>query len=155
MAAGHSLHVQTQRRGFGEGSQLVVDGVTGRRQANRSLATTPFGGALTSGMLAGEAVVPQADGVKVNGVGRARSKHHQGRPWTSMQESTCRWNARACALSMRPARLCGRQGCKRAWIADCVVRRARLRSGRVGLQTGPLSQWLSAELKLAGLAVEL
>ncbi len=78
------------------------------------------------------------------------------RPWSIMQESTCHWNARACAWSTRAARSSGRP----KWPAN---RRPLigwfgtlgLGLARVGLEVGTLSQWLYAAMKQAGLAVEL
>jgi hypothetical protein len=76
----------------------------------------------------------------------------EGRLWTTMRESTCHWNVR-CRCDRQDC--AAGQGCKRAWSADCVVRRARLRSGAGRAEAGSLSQWLHAGLKQAGLAVDL
>src|SRR5712664_316609 len=47
--------------------------------------------------------------VSTNGVGLSPAPSIiEGRPWTIMQESTCHWNARAFALSMRAGRSFGR-----------------------------------------------
>ena len=50
----------------------------------------------------------------------------------------------------------GRQGRERAGGADRLVRvRSGLSLTRIGLEAGPLSQWLYAAMRAAGLAVEL
>ena len=48
-----------------------------------------------------------------------------------------------------------RQGGKRAGGADRLVHLLGIGLGRIGLEAGPLSQWLYAAMKQAGLAVEL
>src|SRR5512140_2923743 len=49
----------------------------------------------------------------------------------------------------------GGQGGQRTGGADRLVRSLRVELARVGLEAGPLSQWLYAAMKEAGLAVEL
>src|ERR1700680_685507 len=81
------------------------------RQASRSLATALFGCALARGLLAEVAagvVVPQFDGVKATESGKPAPNINEGRPCSTMQESTCHWNARACVLSTPPARSFGK-----------------------------------------------
>src|ERR1700747_3107065 len=97
------------------------------------------------------AVVPQTDGV-INGGGRARSKHHRG---TTMDHyagidvslecsSVCVVDAsgkiaRAGKVASEPEALI-------AWFGSLGL---DLR--RIGLEAGPLSQWLYAGMKQAGL----
>src|SRR5712672_938804 len=94
--------------------------------------------------------------VSINGVGRARSKHHRG---TTMEHyagidvslecsSVCVVDAtgkivREGKVTSEPEALIG-------WFASCGVEVAR-----IGLEAGPLSQWLYAAMHRAGLAVEL
>ena len=73
-----------------------------------------------------------------------------------MQELTCHWNARACALStangkiVREAKVASEPEALIAWF-----RSLGLELERIGLEAGPLSQWLYAAMREAGLAVEL
>src|SRR5262249_52871110 len=103
----------------------------------------------------GEAVVPQTDGVKRSRA-QARSKHHRG---TTMKHyagidvslecsSVCVVNAvgkvvREATVESEPEALI-------AWFRSLGVT-----PERIGLEAGPLSQWLYAEMKKAGLPVEL
>jgi hypothetical protein len=77
----------------------------------------------------------------------------EGRPWTVMQESTCHWNARACDTNgkiVREDKIASEPEALIAWFASLGYELAR-----IGLEAGPLSQWLYATMKQAGLAVEL
>src|SRR5450631_100246 len=73
-----------------------------------------------------------------------------------MPESTYHWNARACVLLpqtarfLREARVASEPEALIAWFRSCGVELER-----IGLEAGPLSQWLVAALRGAGLAVEL
>src|SRR5512147_1257409 len=57
--------------------------------------------------LAWEAVVPHTDGVTESRTDLAPSIEER-RPWTTMPESTCHWNAQACVLLTPAARFCAR-----------------------------------------------
>ena len=78
------------------------------------------------------------------------------RPWTIMPESTCHWNTRVCALSdragkiVREAKVASEPEALIGWFGSLGFGLAR-----IGLEAGPLSQWLYAAMKQAGLAVEL
>src|SRR5438046_4828181 len=86
----------------------------------------------------------------------ARSKHHEGRPWTTMPEST---------VSLECSSVCIVSGSGKIVREDKVasepealiewLRCAGLQLARIGLEAGPLSQWLFAAMKQAGLPVEL
>src|SRR5919197_1082471 len=92
-----------------------------------------------------------------NGVGhRARSKHHRG---TTMNHyagidvslecsSVCVVDASG--KIVREAKVASEPEALIAWLCSLG-----LRLERIGLEAGPLSQWLYAEMKKAGLAVEL
>ena len=73
-----------------------------------------------------------------------------------MQESTCHWNARACVLwtraarSLREGKVASEPEALIAWFGSLG-----LGLERIGLEAGPLSQWLYAAMREAGLAVEL
>src|SRR6516165_3883661 len=73
-----------------------------------------------------------------------------------MQESTCLWNSRVCALSTRPAR-----SFKEAKVATDPHVLVTFFKGlgfpvtRIGLEAGPLSHWLYAGLTQAGFDVVL
>src|SRR5215813_2827687 len=127
----------------------------GPRQACRSLATA-LDGASRAACLAGRAVVPQTDGVRISGVGMVPLQHHRG---TTMDHyagidvsleysSVCVVDAngtivREDKVASEPSALIG-------WFGALGVA-----PGRIGLEAGPLSQWLYAALRDAGLAVEL
>jgi transposase len=71
-----------------------------------------------------------------------------------MPVSMSHWKARAFALSTRPGGLCARPR------SDPEVLIAWFRGlgfavARIGLEAGPLSQWLYAAMREAGLTVEL
>ncbi len=73
-----------------------------------------------------------------------------------MQELTCLWKAPLCALSTALGRLFGRA--KVASEPEALIawfRSLGLVVERIGLEAGPLSQWLYAALRKANLAVEL
>ena len=73
-----------------------------------------------------------------------------------MRGSTCLWKHRAFASWTAPGRSCGRRRSPASrtaligWFASLGLDLAR-----IGLEAGPLSQWLYAAMKEAGLAVEL
>ncbi len=73
-----------------------------------------------------------------------------------MQELTCLWKAATFALStatgriVREAKVASEPGDLIAWF-----RSLGLKVIRIGLEAGPLSQWLYAAMKKAGLSVEL
>src|SRR5205814_6832097 len=109
------------------------------------------------GLLGGRAVVPQADGVTRIGVGHsARSKHHRG---TTMehyagidvsleQSSVCVVDA--AGKINREAKVASEPGALIEWFAALGMRLTR-----IGLEAGPLSQWLFQAMEEAGLPVEL
>jgi transposase len=116
----------------------------------RSLAACDFG-------IGGEVVVPQTDGVNDSEPGNpACSKHHRG---TTMdhyagidvsleQSSVCVVDATG--KIMREGKVASEPEDLIAWFRSLgfgVV--------RIGLEAGPLSQWLFAGMREAGLAVEL
>src|SRR5258707_73377 len=68
-----------------------------------------------------------------------------------MPESTCHWNARACVLLTQTVRFYARP----RWPASRRFRSSGFDLERIGLEAGPLSQWLFAAMREAGLAVEL
>src|SRR5262249_2652128 len=103
----------------------------------------------------GAAVVPQTDGVKT-GVGDVRSKHHRG---TTMDhyagidaslESSSVCVVDASGKIVREDKVASEPEALTGWLGGLGVELAR-----IGLEAGPLSQWLYAEMKDAGLAVEL
>src|SRR6201984_2814268 len=101
------------------------------------------------------AVVPQTDGV-INGGGRARSKHHRG---TTMNHYAgidvsleC---SSVCIVDVsgkivREAKVASEPEALIAWFRSCGFALER-----IGLEAGPLSQWLFAAMKASGFAVEL
>jgi transposase len=78
------------------------------------------------------------------------------RPWTIMQKSMCHWNPQAwCVVNasgkiVREAKVASEPEALIGWCASLGLGLAR-----IGLEAGPLSQWLYAAMKQAGLAVEL
>ena len=61
-----------------------------------------------------------------------------------------------CVLDGERQDRAGGEGAERTGGADCLVWRSRTCAWkRIGLEAGPLSQWLFAAMKQAGLAVEL
>src|SRR5262245_22542526 len=80
----------------------------------------------------------------------------KGRPWTIMPELTCRWKARACAWLTPRGKIV--RECKVASepeaLVGCFCALGLPLSG-IGLEAGPLSQWLCAGMRKAGFAVEL
>src|SRR5215203_5408278 len=79
-----------------------------------------------------------------------------GRPWSIMPVWTCHWKRRRFASLMARARSSGR----RKWLPSlrlwwAILRRWRSRSCALGLEAGPLSQWLHAALTEAGFEVVL
>src|SRR5204862_7400311 len=91
-----------------------------------------------------------------NGVGLRRSKHHRG---TTMDHYAgidvsleC---SSVCVVEgsdkiVREAKVASEPEALIAWLGSLGMRLAR-----IGLEAGPLSQWLYAAMKQAGLAVEL
>src|SRR5512147_2306736 len=72
----------------------IVDGVTGvaeRCEVARSLAAFGIGDRV---------VVPESDGVETESGWCLLQASSEGRPWSTMLASTCRWKAPACALSI-------------------------------------------------------
>src|SRR5437763_274424 len=106
--------------------------------------------------LASEVVVPQTDGVESTESERVRSKHHRGATMdhyagidVSLEcSSVCVVNASG--KIVREARVASEPEALVAWFGSLG-----LALERIGLEAGPLSQWLYAEMKKAGLAVEL
>ena len=75
-----------------------------------------------------------------------------------MQEFTCHWNARAFALWMPSGKIARESKVAsepEALIVLFWLAAAACCGGGFGLEAGPLSQWLYAAMKQAGLAVEL
>src|ERR1700752_2404680 len=94
--------------------------------------------------------------VSINGVGQARSKHHRG---TTMDHyagidvslecsSVCVVDASG--RIVREGKVASEPEALLAWFGALGFR-----LGRIGLEAGPLSQWLFAALRKAGLAAEL
>src|SRR5438874_13013193 len=116
----------------------------------RSLAACDFG-------VCGEVVVPQTDGVNDSESGNsACSKHHRG---TTMdhyagidvsleQSSVCVVDAGG--KIVREAKVASEPEALIDWFGSLGFGLARL-----GLEAGPLSQWLFAAMKKSRLAVEL
>ena len=116
----------------------------------RSLAACDFG-------VCGKVVVPQADGVNDSESGNpACSKHHRG---TTMnyyagidvsleQSSVCVVDASGKLI--REAKVASEPQALIDWFGSLGFDLVR-----IGLEAGPLSQWLYAGMKQAGLAVEL
>src|SRR4029077_5091710 len=80
----------------------------------------------------------------------------EGRPWNTMPVSTCHWKAPAYALWTQQGESCARP----RWPASQRpliewFRGLGIAVTRIGLEAGPLSQWLYAGMRDAGLAVEL
>src|SRR5215813_8722138 len=127
----------------------------GPRQACRSLATA-LDGASRAACLAGRAVVPQTDGVRISGVGMVPLQHHRG---TTMDHyagidvsleysSICVVDATG--QIVREDKIASEPEVLIAWFGSLGYALTR-----IGLEAGPLSQWLYAAMKKAGLAVEL
>jgi transposase len=122
-----------------ESLKSCLDGVTGRREAS----------------FCGGVVIPQFEGV--NGVGLlARSKHHRGMTMdhyagidVSLEYSS------VCIVGsdgkiFREAKVLTEPEALIGWL-----RATELDFSRIGLEAGPMSQWLFAAMKKAGFAVEL
>ena len=80
----------------------------------------------------------------------------EGQPWNTMQASTCRWKSSSVCVMDAAGRV-GREG-KVATEPEALIAwlgQSGLDFARVGLEAGPLSQWLHASLREAGYAVEL
>src|SRR5215212_546614 len=118
-----------------------LDGITGGRGAQAFWALV---------------VVPQSDGVEQWRRGFARAMHHRG---TTMEQyagidvsldsaSVCIVDAQGKIL--KEAKVACEPEALIAWLAAHGTPMAR-----IGLEAGPLSQWLLAEMKAAGLPVEL
>ena len=100
-------------------------------------------------------VVPERDGVATElGIGLLRASS-EGRPWNTMPVSTCHWKVQACVVDgtgriAREVKVASEPDELIGWFGSlgCGVT-------RIGLEAGPLSQWLFAAMKGAGLAMEL
>jgi hypothetical protein len=103
-----------------------------------------------AGRLSLRVAVPQSDGV-TDGVGEIGPSIIEGYPWTIMLGLTCRWNRAACARwtplgrSWREAKIASEPEALIAFLTGLDLPLVRL-----GLQAGPLSQWLHAALVTAG-----
>ena len=102
----------------------------------------------------GQVVVPQTDGVNDSESAWAAPSIIEGRPWSTMQELTCHWNAergdcRCAGKIVREAKVASEPAALIEWF-----RSSGLNLVRIGLEAGPLSQWLFAAMKEAGLSVE-
>ena len=91
-----------------------------------------------------------------HGVRRSLLHIIEGRPWSTMRVSMSHWKVPACALSTRP----GGSSARPRWPASPRFligwfRDLGLAVTRIGLEAGPLSQWLYAGMRDAGLTVEL
>src|SRR6266436_55458 len=107
-------------------------------------------------MLAVYVVVPQSDGVKPTECGVASSKHHQG---TTMNyyagidvslEASSVCIIDATGKIVREGKVASEPEALIAWFKSVGVSLAR-----IGLEAGPLSRWLYAAMRQAGLTVEL
>src|SRR5262245_49521179 len=116
----------------------------------RSLAACDFG-------VCGKVVVPQTDGVNDSESGNpACSKHHRG---TTMEhyagidvslEQASVWIVDASGKIIREGKVASEPAALIDWFGSLGFDLAR-----IGLEAGPLSQWLHTGMKQAGLAVEL
>src|SRR5499425_458365 len=124
--------------------------------SRRSLATALDDGASRAACLAGRAVVPQTDGVRISGVGMVPLQHHRG---TTMDHyagidvsleysSICVVDATG--QIVREDKIASEPEVLIAWFSSLGYALTR-----IGLEAGPLSQWLYAAMKKAGLAVGL
>src|SRR6266581_6098033 len=116
----------------------------------RSLAACDFG-------VCGKVVVPQTDGVNDSESGNpACSKHHRGTTMTHYagidvsleQASVCVVDANGKIVA--EGKVASEPAALLAWFRSLGVELAR-----IGLEAGPLSQWLYAGMTAGGLAVEL
>src|SRR5215471_16036691 len=112
---------------------------------------------LAAAVKAAKGVVPQTDGVEnQTESGEACSKHHRG---TTMNHYV------GIDVSLEASSVCVVDGngnivCegKVASEPDALIawlKKLKLQLTRIGLEAGPLSQWLYAAMRQAGLAVEL
>jgi transposase len=134
----------------------AVDGVTGRRDvASRSLATALWVARSLAACFAARWSSLKLM-VSINGVGCVRSKHHRG---TTMDHyagidvslecsSVCVVDASG--KIVREGKVGSEPEALNAWFGSLGFDLAR-----VGLEAGPLSQWLYAAMRGSGLAVEL
>jgi len=100
--------------------------------------------------------VPQNDGVWKRSQARPAPRIIGGRPWSTMPVSTCRWKVRASAFWMRQGGSCARpRVASEPEVLIAWFRGLGLAVARVGLEAGPLSQWLYVGIREAGLTVEL
>src|SRR3981081_4129610 len=91
-----------------------------------------------------------------SGVRAGRPRDHRRTAWSILPGSTCHWNRAACAWWMAPARSCARRrwrASRRPWLG--FFRGLETGVTRIGLEAGPLSQWLYAGLVAAGFEVVL
>src|SRR5580700_1199649 len=139
----------------------LVDGVTGRPARSQAASSLRRYGWRARSRLAtwscGKLVVPQTDGVTDSESGNpACSKHHRGTTMSyyagidvSLEQSS------VCVLDgegkiIREAKVASEPEALIAWFGSLG-----LAMTRIGLEAGPLSQWLFAAMKQAGLPVEL
>src|ERR1700758_569395 len=136
-----------------------VDGETGLsalgRQASRSLATALWVARSLAACLATRAVVPQTDGVE--------SRSRDG-PAPHQRGTTMDYYA-GIDVSLEYSTVCVVDGSGQVGREDKIASEPEVliawfsslgyRLPRIGLEAGPLSQWLYAAMKQAGLAVEL
>src|ERR1700731_2920501 len=139
----------------------MVDGVTGRPARSQAASSLRRYGWRARSRLAtwscGKLVVPQTDGVTDSESGNpACSKHHRGTTMSyyagidvSLEQSS------VCVLDgegkiIREAKVASEPEALIAWF-----RGLGLAMTRIGLEAGPLSQWLYAGMRDTGLTVEL
>src|SRR6202140_3656450 len=137
------------------------EGVRGRRARSEAASSLRRYGWRARSRLAtwscGKLVVPQTDGVTDSESGNpACSKHHRGTTMSyyagidaSLEQSS------VCVLDgegkiIREAKVASEPEALIAWFGSLG-----LAMTRIGLEAGPLSQWLFAAMKQAGLPVEL
>src|SRR6201982_1759481 len=101
-------------------------------------------------------VVPQNDGVNSTESGVASSKHHRGTTMNYYAGIDVSLEASSvCVIDgngkiVREGKVASEPAALVAWLG-----RLELELTRIGLEAGPLSQWLYAGMREAGLAVEL
>src|SRR5277367_722102 len=76
----------------------------------------------------------------------------KGRPWTTMAESTYPWKVQPFALWTPPGVSCEAKIASEPEALTAWLRNLGLEIVRIGLEAGPLSQWLYAGMKQAGLS---
>src|SRR5580693_5670769 len=160
-AAGQAMRRTGLIRASGHDDRKNVDGVTGRPARSQAASSLRRYGWRARSRLAtwscGKLVVPQTDGVTDSESGNpACSKHHRGTTMSyyagidvSLEQSS------VCVLDgegkiIREAKVASEPEALIAWFGSLG-----LAMTRIGLEAGPLSQWLFAAMKQAGLPVEL